>query len=128
MFDWFISDLHFRHANIIKFEPKVRPFDTVEEHDEHIIAEVNKVVGANDTLLVNGDCAFNVGVPLLGRLNGRKLLCVGNHEHKNIREYLPYFEDAKSVYEWKGMGVLFSHIPVHPCCLEFRWKVNVHVS
>lgn len=123
-FDFYASDLHFRHLNILEFEPK-RPFNSIDEHDETIIQNWNYDVGVNDKCLILGDLAFNIGLPLVGRLNGKKTLIMGNHEHKNISEYVPYFADIKSYADNKSIGVLFSHIPVHPCQLE-RWKFNVH--
>lgn len=122
--DWYAADLHFRHHNILVFEPK-RPFASIDEHDEMIIKYWNDLVMPDDKCLILGDLAFNVGLPNVGRLNGRKYLIMGNHEHKKIGEYLPYFEDIKSYREDKEIGAIFSHIPVHESQLE-RWKVNVH--
>jgi calcineurin-like phosphoesterase family protein len=119
--DWFASDLHFCHAKVVEF----RPFATVEEHDEAVIANWNALVRPKDCCLLLGDVAFNVGLPLLARLNGRKWLVMGNHEHKNISEYLPYFEDIKSCRVDGKRGIVYTHIPVHPSQLD-RWAVNVH--
>ena len=123
-FDFYASDLHFRHLNILEFEPK-RPFENIGEHDQAIISNWNAKVRPTDKCLILGDLAFNIGLPLVGELNGDKVLIMGNHEHKNIKEYLHYFADIKSYVEDKKLGVLFSHIPVHECQLE-RWKFNVH--
>ena len=35
---WFMSDLHYNHANVIKFNK--RPFETVEEMNEYIEEEL----------------------------------------------------------------------------------------
>lgn len=122
--DWFASDLHFSHRNIIVFQPP-RPFATIEEHDEEIVARWNARVSPKDKCLILGDVAFNIGLPHVGRLNGNKILIMGNHEHKNINNYVHYFTDIKSYLEDKENRILFSHIPVHPGQLE-RWTVNVH--
>lgn len=122
--DWYASDLHFNHHNILVFDPP-RPFLTIEEHNEEIIRRWNCLVSPKDNCLLLGDLSFNTGLPLVGRLNGKKKLIMGNHEHKNISEYLPYFEDIKAYREDKKLGILFSHIPVHESQLE-RWKFNVH--
>ena len=38
------SDLHFNHANILKYEPESRPFSSIEEMNEVIIQNWNEVV------------------------------------------------------------------------------------
>lgn len=121
--DWYSSDLHFSHHNILKFEPK-RPFETIEEHDEEIVRRWNGRVMPDDKCLILGDLSFNIGLPNVGRLNGKKWLLLGNHEHKNISHYVPFFQDIKAYAADKDIG-LFSHIPVHESQLE-SWSVNVH--
>lgn len=120
--DWYASDLHFRHMRIIEFG---RPFKDVDDHDETIISRWNSMVMPDDKCLLLGDLAFNIGLPKVGRLNGKKWLVMGNHEHKNVSEYMPYFQDIKAYREDKDTRVLFSHIPVHESQLE-RWAANVH--
>lgn len=121
-----ISDTHFRHHNILKFEPEhFGQFQDIDERDEWVIHKWNAKVQPNDTVWHLGDIAFNIGLPILKRLNGKfELLLMGNHEHKNIKEYLPYFKDIKSV---KDLGdLIFSHYPMHPSQLEERYKANIH--
>ena len=78
---WFSSDIHFGHANIIKFCN--RPFSTVEEMDEAIIADHNRVVKENDIVFHLGDFTFRKidnAVSYLKRLNGYHHLIRGNHD------------------------------------------------
>jgi len=121
-FDYYASDLHFRHLRICEFG---RPFQGVDHHDDEIITRWNSRVTPYDKVLILGDLAFNVGLPLVERLNGHKWLIMGNHEHKNIKEYVPLFEDIKACYEDKKNGIIFTHIPVHESQLD-RWPCNVH--
>jgi calcineurin-like phosphoesterase family protein len=51
-----ISDMHFGHKNIMLYE--VRPFKSVEDMDNSIIQNWNKVVGKNDKVFVLGDVSF----------------------------------------------------------------------
>lgn len=80
--DFFASDLHFGHRRMIR--DRYRPFDSMEEHDEHLIAVWNDRVGKGDRVFVIGDFSFhdpNRTSDILHRLNGQKTLIVGNHDH-----------------------------------------------
>lgn len=82
---WVTSDTHFNHANIIKYCN--RPFSSIEEMNETIIANWNKVVSEDDMIYHLGD--FVLGdkslVPdFLERLNGYKEFLMGNHDNSNI--------------------------------------------
>lgn len=128
---WFVSDTHFGHENIIKFKDKdgdrIRPFSSVEEHDQVIIDNINKVVSAEDRLYMMGDIAIGRRhIATIGKLNGRKKLLKGNHDIFKLVDYSPYFEDIVSYRVYPEHGFLFSHIPVHPSQLEFRFKLNFH--
>ena len=75
------SDTHFGHERII--ELCGRPFQSVEEMDEVMVARWNRVVGPRDDVWHLGDFAHrSVNMPrLFDRLNGRKKLVVGNHDN-----------------------------------------------
>lgn len=99
---FFSSDFHFSHSNIVRgctqwkeFEPgsshqKTRDFDTLEEHDETLIRNINSVVKKNDTLYFLGDWSFG-GKENIVRLRN-SLSCdnihtiYGNHDD-HIRKY-----------------------------------------
>lgn len=81
---FFTSDTHFGHANIIKYVN--RPFASVQDMDEAMIANWNRVVDQDDLVYHLGD--FAMGVPdkskfaanIRRRLNGRIRLIMGNHD------------------------------------------------
>lgn len=124
-----ISDTHFGHDKILQFEGDKRPFATVEEHDEELISRWNVVVGKRDVVYHLGDVAFKQAHTLdrvMPKLNGIKKLIMGNHDTGAIERLQRYFVKIVSVMEDKENGILFSHYPVHPSQLEFRYKYNIH--
>lgn len=81
MTDFFTSDHHFGHRNIIDYCN--RPFKVIKDMDEFMIKRWNEVVGPNDTVYHLGD--FCLGSPaqcgtILEQLNGKKVLIRGNHD------------------------------------------------
>lgn len=122
------SDHHLSHSNIITFTNNngeiLRKFNTIEEHDEHIIAQNNKVVKPQDRIYFLGDVTFSKKhLNLLSRMNGRKVLIKGNHDKLALKDYLPYFDDIRGSHQFDGM--LLTHIPVHQNSLA-RWGLNIH--
>lgn len=77
---WFTSDTHFGHKNVLKYCG--RPFKTVEEMDEALIANWNAIVKPDDVIYHLGDVAMSIKAVkrVLPRLNGHKILIVGNHD------------------------------------------------
>ena len=113
---WFTSDLHFNHANIIKFCN--RPWKTTEEMDEALISNWNSVVKPNDLIFDLGDFAFadrDKWIKLLEQLNGKHYLILGNHDI--IRwpgnKILPLFERVEYQLTLKidGRKVYLNHYP-----------------
>lgn len=83
---YFTSDTHFGHKNIIEFCD--RPFRSVPEMNEALIARWNKVVGHDDTIYHLGDFSMKIGDEeirnIVRRLNGHKVLILGNHDERTI--------------------------------------------
>lgn len=120
---WVISDTHFNHKNILKFEDKegnkVRPFSSLDEMNELMIENWNRVVKTNDKVYHLGDVFF--GSPddakkILKRLNGKKRLIVGNHDHPKLQVIQNNFQ---KIMLWRHFGnILLTHVPVHPSILK----------
>lgn len=106
--EYFISDLHFDHKNILKFE-RVE-FKTIEDHNEFIVASINSVVTKLDTLYILGDIGDDLG--LIKRINGRKILIMGNHDRKSKDLYKEYFDEVYNHPLYINRRVILSHIPV----------------
>lgn len=82
---FFTSDTHFHHVNIMKYCN--RPFNTIEEHDEEIIKRWNEKVPKDGLVFHLGDVFFQsytYAIDILQRLNGNKILIIGNHDWKNL--------------------------------------------
>ena len=73
------SDPHFGHQGVCKFMrndgvTKLRPWDNVEEMDEHLIKVYNERVRPNDKIYFLGDVVINRrALSTLARLNGDKV-------------------------------------------------------
>lgn len=98
---FFTSDLHFGHTNIIKYCN--RPYSTVDEMNEALIANWNEVVPEeNADVYILGDLVmgkFAENIKLIKELNGRKWLVSGNHDrcwpgHKNYFNQIKKYLDA----------------------------------
>lgn len=93
---WFISDTHFGHTNIIKYSK--RPFRDVDEMNEAMIQEWNKLVKPEDEVYHNGDFAFLTYDKfrlLHWRLNGRIFLQLGNHDTMIIQHRTDLLKQGK---------------------------------
>lgn len=128
---FFISDTHFGHANIVKFKradnTPLRDFPSAQEMDEHIIENWNRTVSPTDTVCHLGDVVINrKHLPTLSRLNGRKVLIKGNHDIFPLYDYTKYFADIRAYRVFPEHGIIASHIPIHPGQLISRWKLNIH--
>lgn len=105
MTTFFISDLHFSHAIIMKYDN--RPFKTVEEMNKTIIENWNNTVKPEDTVYILGDTfnersSFKEKSELLEKLNGRLHYIVGNHD--SLKE-LQKFERFESIDMYKVLNM-----------------------
>jgi len=78
---YFTSDTHFGHKNIIKYAN--RPFNDFFHMDEAIVSNWNALIGPTDVVFHLGDVALGDSSrwkDILPRLDGYKILVVGNHD------------------------------------------------
>jgi len=109
---FFTSDMHFGHKRIIELAE--RPFSSLEEMNEMIVANWNSVVGPDDDVYVLGDVALGPIMESLAyveRLMGRKHLVIGNHDRcfaggKRSKGLTP--EEWVDVYVEAGFAHIYS--------------------
>jgi len=133
---WVISDTHFGHKNILTFNhdgKPVREFSSVEEMDEIIVQNWNKVVKQDDIVYHLGDVVIGSGdninhLSIIDRCNGLKVLVKGNHDLLDDSVYLRHFANvfAMIIPKNKKMSrMIMSHFPIHESCVD-RFKINLH--
>ena len=115
--NYYIADMHFGHANVIKFDN--RPWETVEEMENALVERWNARVKPGDTVYILGDFCWQKEpewIRILNRLNGGKVLIVGNHDIHGSATLRQMFQDVKEYKEIKDNGrrVVLSHYPI-PC-------------
>jgi calcineurin-like phosphoesterase family protein len=126
-----ISDTHFSHTRICKFVDadgvKTRPFDDPTVMDETMVSNWNSVVKPTDKVYHLGDVVINrKALPILDRLNGKKVLIKGNHDIFKLSDYVKYFYDIRAYHKLDRF--LMSHIPMHPDSLgRFHGQVHGHL-
>lgn len=128
---FYCGDTHFGHKNIINFTDRItgkriRPFSSVQEHDQILIDNWNRVVKPTDKVFLMGDVAIpRKGLEVVARLNGRKHLVQGNHDIFPTNDYIKYFYRISSTVVNHQDRFIVTHIPIHPSQLG-RFKCNVH--
>jgi calcineurin-like phosphoesterase family protein len=119
-----IADTHFGHNKIFEFEKETRPFSTIQEHDETLIDNWNKVINKKDTVWHLGDVLFgSSNFQTLSRLKGIKKLVLGNHDSYPTKRYLEFFNNVYGSFELHDC--LLTHIPIHDSELRHT-KLNIH--
>lgn len=116
---YFISDIHFGHSNSLAFDNK--PFATIEEYDNCVIENWNKVIKPEDEVWILGDLSWHgieKTIEILNELNGIKNLCVGNHDSRFIKDnkFKSQFKEIVPYKELKidGSNIVLCHYPI-PC-------------
>lgn len=99
---FFTSDLHFGHANVIRYSR--RPFAALEEMEAALIANWNQTVGPRDLIYVLGD--FSMATParteeIVKQLQGEKFLVQGNHDRGMKGSAKRHFSWVRDLYELK---------------------------
>lgn len=119
--DYFISDTHLGHSNIIDFERT--EFASIEEHDEFVKNAITSKVKSDDVLYVLGDVGSldDENIEFWQNLPCKTILIRGNHDTQKAK-LLQAFDEVSDVPIFYRKRVLLSHEPL-PVTSE---TINVH--
>lgn len=128
---WIWSDPHFGHENMYKFTnydgSPLRPWDDMQEAEEYMIQEYNKLVHEGDTCYWLGDiCGIQTyAEKIMPRFNkSRRILVLGNHDAKlGAKYWLKWFNNIRGSFNRDNH--IFSHFPISSGS-KGRFKRNVH--
>ena len=129
--NFYISDLHFGHYNIIRYDN--RPFRTVEEMDATLIQNWNKTVSNKDFVYILGDISWyddEKTAEIFKELNGSKILIRGNHDNiksgSKLAKCFSSVQDYCELYLDKKNKVVMSHYPILFWNGQFRDAVHLY--
>lgn len=123
---YFWSDPHFFHANILRYCD--RPFKDINEQESVLIKNYNSVVKPEDVCYWLGDAGFfrqpdQLG-RILGRLNGTKILILGNHDEFPAFTYVNQgFISVHTSLVLHDLGWVLNHDPAVHCCMSPDMKL-----
>jgi len=126
MATFFISDTHFGDHRVLNLYP--RPFASVADMDEGLIARWNNACGPDDEVWHLGDFARTTAraAAILPRLNGRKHLLLGNNDPA-----VPPTGEWESVAAYReieraGVLLVLCHYPFRSWNGQHRGSWNLH--
>ena len=121
MSNYYIADTHFFHNNIIEHDANngCKKFSSIEEHDNLIMSNINKVITPQDNLYFGGDISWGTPeqtVELLKQINCKNLFAVkGNHDRSlkdgRVKKLFQGIYDYKMIQDGNKTVVL-SHYPI----------------
>ena len=112
MNNYFTSDYHLDHANVIRYDK--RPFKDTNEMNEYIIKMQNETVKPEDNFFFLGDFSFNSKRTeyFLTRLTGKLHFIKGNHDHKDtVKLYEKYgnYLGEQRLINVNGQEIVLNH-------------------
>ena len=125
---------HFGHENIIKYTN--RPFKSFIEMDKALIKNHNSLVNEEDTTYIVGDFSLRGSQHthyykyILDRMNGKKVLILGNHDSLKPFSYINVgFYSVHTHLELNigGVDCVLVHDPVHSITAKEKTFICGHV-
>lgn len=132
--NYYISDTHFGHENIVKHDAVggARKFSSIEEHDNLIIQNWNNVVTPQDNIYILGDFSWLYAREtenIIKKLNGSKFLIKGNHDRwckdGTCKKLFQGIYDYKSIVD-NGRAVVMSHYPIYAWPGQPRGAIHLY--
>lgn len=126
--NYYISDMHFGHKNIIKYDN--RPFNSIEEMESIMIDKWNSIVTEEDTVYVLGDFSWykeEKTLEILDKLKGKIVLIKGNHDKispKIARKLCGNFDYLE--IKDNGNKVILCHYPMPFWNGQFRDTIHLY--
>lgn len=130
MKNFYISDTHFGHFNVIRYDN--RPFSSAEQMDEELIRRWNSVVEKEDVVYILGDFSWYTQpktMQILKQLNGHKILIKGNHDRVCVLSSVARMFDKIVDYLEIDDGnrrIVMSHYPMPFWNGQFRKSIHLY--
>lgn len=123
---YFTSDTHFGDHRVLNLYP--RPFRSVSEMDEALVARWNDVVGEDDEIWHLGDFARTTAqaAEFFSRLRGRKHLVLGNNDPGPVSRLGWESVSTYIEIEAEGKRLVLCHYPFRSWNGMHRGAVNLH--
>lgn len=128
----YISDLHFSHKNIIKYDN--RPYFTVSEMNKDLIEKWNNKVKDDDIVYILGDISWDTvenTIYIFQQLKGNKVLIKGNHDTNKLCRALREEHLIESSYDYleindNGKFIIMSHYFIPFWNGQFRSSIHLY--
>ena len=131
---YYISDTHFGHENIIKYDAAngARTFRSVQEHDDLIVENWNRVVTKQDEVYILGDFSWLYAretEEIIKKLNGAKFLIKGNHDRwckdGACKKLFQGIYDYKMIQD-EDKNIVLSHYPIMFYQNQHRGSIHLY--
>lgn len=105
----FTADDHFQHEGVLAMS--ARRFSSIEEHDDHLLDQINQTVQWNDRLFMLGDVCWRAFDSYIKKIKCRNIhLIWGNHDKASFSKCVKTAE-KHDVIQIQGHKVFLHHYP-----------------
>lgn len=125
---YFTSDTHFNHTNIIRYCN--RPFNCVDEMNNSLVQNWNKIITNNDVVYHLGDFALGMkeqANDIIKKLKGTIYLIRGNHDNWSLKTYekFGFYVLKNAPIRLDEYKLILSHVPIPDCQIPNGFT-NIH--
>ena len=127
---YFTSDWHLNETRIKEFNPFFRPFETIDEQNQTILANINRFVKKDDLLYHLGDVSVDIaGIDLLEHLHCKnKVLIIGNYDVDKLDKLQKHFTTMREDLELRigEIPCYLNHYPAKQKPNHFNIVGHIH--